>query len=55
MAEVKKFVEPMFAEMRRFVTLENVTFQGLDNIPQQNRITKAERKQDRLRIACKAV
>ena len=39
MAEVKKFVEPMFAEMRRFVTLENVTFQGLDNIPQQNRIT----------------
>ena len=44
MAEVKKFVEPMFAEMRRFVTLENVTFQGLDNIPQQNRITKAERK-----------
>ena len=44
MAEMKKFVEPMFAEMRRFVTMENVSFQGLDNTPLQNRITKAERK-----------
>lgn len=44
MAKVKKLVEPMFAEMRRFVTMENVAFQGLENIPQQNRIIKAERK-----------
>ena len=44
MADVRKLIEPMFAEMRRFVTMENVIFQGLDNIPHQNRITKAERK-----------
>lgn len=52
MAKVKKLVEPMFAEMRRFVTMENVAFQGLENIPQQNRIIKAERK---LQLSFKSV
>lgn len=44
MAAVKKLVEPMFAEIRQMGALENVSIDGLDHIPNVNRITKGERK-----------
>ena len=44
MSEIRKIVEPMFAEMQRLVTMENVTIGELPHIPQQNKMAKAERK-----------
>jgi len=44
MAEITKKVEAMFAEMMRFETMENLVIDGLDHIPAENRISKAERK-----------
>lgn len=44
MDQVTKIIEPMFAEINRLEALDNVTFDGLDNIPALNCIRKAERK-----------
>lgn len=44
MSKISKRVEPMFEEIRRLVSLENVVTDGLDHIPAENRMTKGERK-----------
>ena len=44
MVEIFKKIEPMFAEMMRLETMENVVIDWLDHIPAENMISKVERK-----------
>lgn len=44
MGHIVKKVEPMFSEIRKLVSMENVSIEGIDHIPTDNRITKGERK-----------
>ena len=44
MGNIVKKMEPMFAEIRKLVSMENVSIEGIGHIPTDNRITKGERK-----------